>query len=117
MERLKRSFLRAISGLFHAFKYERNFRIHIAATVIVLAFLLIFQADYISAALALIAIFAVLVAEIFNTAIERLVDLIVGEQKKPLAKAAKDLGAAAVLLSAFQAFVLALIIAYRSFFL
>ncbi|GAB3071472.1 hypothetical protein GCM10027156_24460 [Salinicoccus sesuvii] len=55
------------------------------------------------------AIFMVLIAEAFNTSIEAAVDLTTSTYH-PLAKAAKDAGAAAVLLSSLYAVIVALII-------
>ena len=48
----------------------------------------------------LLAIALVLAAELLNTAVERMVDLTAGEMQHPLAKAAKDTAAGAVLVMA-----------------
>ncbi len=55
------------------------------------------------------AVFLVLVAETFNTAIEKLTDL-VSPKYNDLAGKAKDLGAAAVLLSSIYAIIIAALI-------
>jgi len=96
--RLK-SFVYAFRGLLVALKEEHNFRIHLVAAVLVIIagfWLQISRTDWLWLTL---AIGLVLVAEIFNTAIERLVDLKQPEQD-PKAGKTKDLAAGAVLLAA-----------------
>ena len=56
-----------------------------------------------------LAIALVFISEIFNTAIERTIDLATSE-KHPLAKHAKDLGAAATLVAAIFAISVGLIV-------
>jgi len=57
----------------------------------------------------MLAIGFVLVAELFNTAIERLGDEAANGVQKQLIKRAKDIAAAGVLLSAMTAFILGIL--------
>ena len=103
------SFKFAFEGLAHFFKKEHNSWIHLAAAVaaIFLAFYLEITAqDWLWIVL---AIALVLIAEIFNTAIERMVDLAT-QNDHPLAKQAKDLAAAATLVTAILAIIIALLV-------
>jgi undecaprenol kinase len=84
------------AGIGHGFKHERNLHIQGLAglLVIILGFLLkVSLVDWIHL---LLLIGGVISLELVNTAIERTVDLITSE-RHPLAKAAKDTAAGAVL--------------------
>lgn len=96
------SFRAALAGFAHALRNERNVRIHCAAAVVVLAMALFFRIDVLRLVLLFGAIGAVLGAELFNTAIEVVVDLQTREYH-PLAKVAKDVAAAAVFVHAVVA--------------
>jgi diacylglycerol kinase (ATP) len=61
----------------------------------------------------LFAIMLVLMAEMFNTAIEAAVDLACGEERSPLAKIAKDVSAGAVFLGAVNAIAVGYVILVR----
>lgn len=94
-----KGFAYAARGLWYCVRHERNFRIHMAVGVYVLLF-----APYFSLTrgewAALLAILALVPAlEAVNTAVENAVDL-VSPHQHPLARAAKDAAAGAVLLSA-----------------
>ncbi|MCL2665176.1 MAG: diacylglycerol kinase family protein [Defluviitaleaceae bacterium] len=92
------SFKNAGHGFVYAFK-EKNFKIHLAAAALALSAGLILRVGAGRLALVLTAIFFVLCFELTNTAIEAAVDLCCGDTFHPLAKAAKDAAAAAVLLA------------------
>lgn len=96
---LRDAFRCAFSGLGYAFRTQRNFPIHfsIAAGVIALAAWLRVPPTH--WALLLLTIGLVLALELVNSALESLVDL-VSPEIHPLAKAAKDVSAGAVLLAA-----------------
>lgn len=96
------SFRAALAGFSHAFRNERNVRIHCACTVLVLGLALFFRMDGLRLALLCVAIGGVLGAELFNTAVEAVVDLYT-DQYHPLARTAKDVAAAAVLVQAVVA--------------
>lgn len=97
------SFNDAATGLVRSTKTQRNLRYHLlfAFSVVVLSFFLrITTMEFVAIA---IVIGMVIVAELFNTAVEEVVDL-VSENYHPLAKSAKDIAAGAVLVSAAVAF-------------
>jgi diacylglycerol kinase len=97
-----RSFFFAGQGVWHAVRTQRNMRVHCAAAIAVViagAVLRIGAAGWASLAL---AIGLVLVAEMFNTVIEAIIDL-QSPQLHPLAKVAKDAAAGAVLIASAAA--------------
>ncbi|KQR71241.1 diacylglycerol kinase family protein [Pedobacter sp. Leaf176] len=96
------SFKYAFSGLRLFFITEHNARIHILAAVLAigLSFYLHLSSTEWIAILTVIA--AVFVAEIINSSIEKLAD-VVSPQTHPQIKVVKDMAAAAVLITAFLA--------------
>ena len=107
--RVLKSFSFAFAGLAYLLQTQANFRVHLLAAglVLVVSGLLGVTGGEL-AALAL-AIGLVLVAEAANSALEALVDL-VSPDYHPLARTAKDLGAATVLLAAGCAALVGLIV-------
>lgn len=89
----------ACQGLAFAFRHERNMRIHVGITVPVLLALVLLDVSLIKGLFVLLAMLLVFVSELFNTALEKTIDTL-GKPPHPLAKAAKDCAAAAVLLCA-----------------
>ncbi|MBU1034756.1 diacylglycerol kinase [Patescibacteria group bacterium] len=72
---LKHSFEHAWRGLCLAFRTERSFRIQTVAGVVVFAVMLIAPLSEFERAVLLLAIAAVIVLELLNSAVERMVDL------------------------------------------
>ena len=98
------SFNDAAVGILRAARTQRNVRLHLVfalAAVGLASYLRIGRAEFVLVAL---AIGLVLLAELLNSALEGLVDL-VAEHEHPLAKAAKDQAAGAVLVAAAVALV------------
>ncbi len=95
------SFNHAIDGIIHTFKYEDNFKRHILMAVLVALVSLFFDMSRVEMAILCITITFVLFAELINTALENIVNLIY-EYYEPRAKIAKDVGAGAVLISALN---------------
>lgn len=109
LHRERAAFGYAWQGLRGALREEVHFRVHIVATLTVLflgALVPLTRADW---ALLTLATGAVWVAELFNTAIERLTDL-ASPGLHPLAGQAKDVAAAAVMLMAATAAVVGALI-------
>jgi len=104
-----RSFKYAFQGLGHLFRFEHNCWIHATIMMIALVIGFIVKLDALEWIMLVFAIGLVFIAEIFNTAIERLTDL-KSPDVHPLAKQAKDLGAAAVLVASVIAIIIGLII-------
>ena len=98
-----RSFRCAIRGLREAWDHEPNFRLHATAAAGVLTFGLLVHLSAREWLWVALAIGLVLVAELLNTAIERVVDLAVGLRPDPLARQTKDLAASFVLVSCLLA--------------
>lgn len=106
------SFVYAINGLINVIKHEQNMKIHltIAPLIIVLAFLL--EISKTEKMIVFLIIGIVLALEVLNTAIERTVDLVTTEYH-PVAKIAKDVSAAAVLVFSVFAFIIGVMIFMR----
>lgn len=103
------SFKWAFNGLKIVFCEEANARIHLLATIVVIALGLFLGIDRYEWITVLIAIAMVIAAEIFNTAIEHLSDF-VSPEKRAAIKKVKDLAAAGVLVTAIVAVVVGVII-------
>lgn len=108
-KKLINSFKYAIEGFISSFKTERNMKIHVLAMIIVIALGVFLKLDKIEWCIITIAIVAVISAELFNTAIETIVDMI-SPEKNDKAKLAKDISAAAVLILAIGATIVGAII-------
>jgi diacylglycerol kinase (ATP) len=103
------SFRFAFNGVKLFFREEHNARIHLVATVAVFTGAWWLQLTSVEITLLLIVTGFVWVAEIFNTAIENIMDFISAE-RRPEIKLIKDLSSAAVLVAAFTAVITGLII-------
>lgn len=103
------SFRNAAAGIVWFLKRERNARIELLAAFAVIAAGMSFGLDRWEWCVLLVVIAAVLVAEVFNTALELLVDLAEPEWN-PLAGQVKDIAAAAVLMIVIVAAVIGLVI-------
>ncbi|MEG2597760.1 MAG: diacylglycerol kinase family protein, partial [Oscillospiraceae bacterium] len=72
---LQKSFLYAFRGIAYCIKNERNMRLHISAAVIVAAFSFVYHLSSVEYGMLLFAIGFVIVAEMFNTGIEVVINL------------------------------------------
>ena len=104
-----KSFKHAFEGLFYAIRTQKNVMIHAIITVLVISVSFIFKLSQMEWIAVLVAIALVWIAELINTALETIVDFICPEIH-PLAKKAKDLSAAFVLIAAILAFCIGCII-------
>lgn len=91
----KKSFLFALQGFRFAVRTERNIKVMLGGAAFAVAMGLVLQIDLMSWAIVFLCIGCVLAAELLNTAIETVVDL-VSPEYHPLAGHAKDVAAAAV---------------------
>jgi diacylglycerol kinase len=96
------AFADATDGIFHAFLDQPNFRIQLGIAVIALIAAFVLRFDEVQWVALLLTIGFVLAAELFNTCLEHVVDLIMPDTH-PLARAAKHAGAAAVLAASIAA--------------
>ncbi|UQB00078.1 diacylglycerol kinase family protein [Pediococcus pentosaceus] len=97
-------------GLWEVFNTERNFRYHLMIMVVIIIAGFIFALNLLEWIMVLGCIAAVLVAEILNSAIERLADLAADGKFHPLIKQAKDIAASGVLVTALFAAIIGLLI-------
>lgn len=93
------SFGYAFAGLRYTYRTQRNFRIHLVVAILALAAGVLFGLSWLEWAVVAVMIVLVLAAEMVNTMVEALVDLVTRDHD-PLAKAAKDVSAGIVLLTA-----------------
>jgi diacylglycerol kinase len=103
------AFRHAFSGWVYVLRTQRNAWIHALATLAVVGlgtWLRIARHEW---AIVTLAIALVWMAEFLNTALEAVVDL-ASPDEHPLAKAGKDVGAAAVLIAALGAVIIGLLI-------
>ncbi|HEX7847690.1 MAG TPA: diacylglycerol kinase family protein [Chitinophagaceae bacterium] len=103
------SFRFAWEGVLAFFKTQHNAIIHLLMTIIVIALAIAFNVSNNEAAMLALATGFVWVSEIFNTAIEKMMDHL-SPEKQPAVKYIKDVAAAAVLFSAITAVAVGLII-------
>lgn len=109
MAALIRSFRNAYNGLLFCFKTQRNMVIHVIIGAVVLLSAYLFRVSMIEMMFLLAAVTVVLVAETFNTAIEKMIDMYTKKRNR-LAHIAKDAAAGAVLLTSLFAVVIGIII-------
>ncbi|MDB5142077.1 MAG: diacylglycerol kinase family protein [Mucilaginibacter sp.] len=109
MKKFIRGFGYALNGIWQAAATQLNFRVHLVAAIIVVyaGYALHISKD--EWLWIILCIAMVLVAELFNTAIEFLVDLVSPEYNKK-AGLVKDMSAGAVLITAICALVIGLLI-------
>jgi diacylglycerol kinase (ATP) len=105
------SFNYAVAGIIYAIQTQRNMKIHLTAAILVLALSVYLRINSKELLIIFFAIVLVIMAELFNTAIEAVVDLSV-QEVHPLARAAKNVAAGAVLMAALNSVIVAYIIIY-----
>lgn len=102
-------FVHAGRGLLLAFKTERNFRIHTAATLVIAAALCVVPLAVWEKVILLLVVAAVLVLELINSVLERMVDLVKPRLHQYVGDI-KDLMAGAVLVAAVFAVLVGVVI-------
>jgi diacylglycerol kinase (ATP) len=103
------SFRHALNGVLLSFKTQRHLRIHFLLALLVLLAGFVWKLPKAELLVLTGAISLVILAELFNTALETVVDLVTPEYH-PLAKVAKDVAAGAVLVAAINAAVVGAIL-------
>lgn len=96
------SFNYAIEGIIYAVRTQRNMRIHMIGTLIVLAACFFYKLTKSEILILTLSITLVIFGELINTAIESTIDII-SNHYHPLAKIAKNTAAGAVLVAAINA--------------
>jgi diacylglycerol kinase (ATP) len=110
--KLSESFNVAIEGIIYTLKSQKNMRLHflLAAGVVLLAVAL--NLEKIEIVLLLIAITIVLITEMFNTAVERVLDIVTPEFH-PQTRIIKDIVAGCVLLAAVSSVIIGYLVFSR----
>lgn len=103
------TFRYAFEGVIHVLKTQPNARVHAAITIAVVALGLWLGLSRIEWAILVATMAVVWVAEFVNTAVEAAVDLVTDE-RRPLAKIAKDVAAGGVLIAAILAVIVGVLI-------
>lgn len=115
MKKIKDSFKFAFNGLKETLIFERNFKIMIAAALLMTGTMFYFGTSRTEKAVIFTAIFTVLTLELVNTAIERLLDFLEPKHHEQV-RLIKDLMAAIVLVACFGAIIIGLIVFWPYFF-
>jgi diacylglycerol kinase len=92
----------ASAGIYFMLRTQRNMRVHVVAGFLAFAGAVWLGLPRLQLALLAVVCSLVVICEMFNTAVENAVDLAT-HRRHPLAKAAKDVAAAAVLAAALNA--------------
>lgn len=98
------SFYHALEGFVVAVRNEKNLRFHIVIANLIVVFAYFYGLSALEWAVLVLCIGMVISAELFNTGIEKAVDVATNEIK-PLAKIAKDTAACGVLVAAIASVV------------
>lgn len=105
----KQSFEYAFEGISSFFRSEPNAVIHLLITAAVIVLAIVLKVSVGEGAILTLAIGIVWVAELFNTAIEAIMDHL-SPERHPAVKRIKDISSAAVLIAAMSAVIVGLII-------
>ncbi len=108
------SFKFAFNGLQTVWKEERNFRLGVFISIIVVAVIIYFKFSFVESAFCIIAMTMVLSAEIVNTAVEDICNKIEPNQDPMIAKI-KDISSSLALVSVIGAFIIAVLVFYNHF--
>ncbi len=103
------SFGHAFAGWWYVLRTQHNAWIHAVASVAILSVAVWLGLERLEWAVLILTVAMVWVAEFVNTAVEAIVDLL-SPEIHPLAKIAKDIAAASVLIAALAAVVVGLLV-------
>lgn len=98
-------------GLRYVVNHEKNFQNQLTAAFLVTIAMIYFQVTRAEAVVLILVIAGVLVMELFNTVMERVVDIL-KPRIHPYARLIKDLMAASVLIASLLAIVIGILIFY-----
>ena len=115
MKSVINSFNHAISGIMQAFKLEKNMKIHFVLMIAVIVTAVMTHVTRFELIALVISISFVLFAELLNTAVEAVCDLVTKEYNE-FAKIAKNVAAGAVLITAANALIVGYLVFYRKFY-
>ena len=110
----KKSFKYALRGLKYAIQNEKNFRFEVAVGLFVVILAVVLRIKLWEFVIIIMMITWVLVAELANTVVERIVDIL-QPRVHPFARLIKDITAAIVLISAIASVAIGLMIFFVYF--
>ncbi len=110
-----KSFINSFRGIWMMLKSERNFQIEVLALLINVFLIFYLKLSGIDTVLIVTVSLAVLSAEIFNTAVEKICDLIHPEFDKRIG-CIKDISAGAVTLTAIASVIVGIYVYWKYFF-
>ncbi len=102
----------ATEGLVYALRTQRNLRVHMLVALLVTLLAVAVQLSRFELALLVLTVAVVMAAELVNTAVEAVVDLI-SPQTHDLARVAKNVAAGGVLVTSIAAVAVGLLLFYR----
>ncbi len=108
-KKIAKSFSDALKGLKYIIRKERNFKIEVFVSLVVLILMIFFSVAKWEAVILILLISLVLILETLNTTLERLVNLL-KPRVHPQARILKDLMAGAVFLAALASVITGIII-------
>lgn len=111
IRKIGKSFRHAARGLKYSLINERNFQIEAAIAMLVLALIFVLKLKNWEAIILVLMIMWVLMMELTNTVVERVVDIL-KPRIHPYARLIKDIMAAVVLISSLTAVVVGIIVFY-----
>ena len=112
MNRVKQfseSFIYALRGIKYVLKYEKNFQTEVGIAILVVLAMIYFQVTRAEMVVLFLIIMVVLIMELLNTVMERIVDIL-KPRVHPYARLIKDIMAATVLVSSIFAIIIGLVI-------
>lgn len=108
-KKLKLSFKYAFLGIYQAFKYNQNLKIHLFIAILVVLGSIFFEVNPFEMGILGVMILLVFSSEMINTAIEEMADLITKEHREE-ARIAKDVAAGMVLLIAIGSVIVGILV-------
>lgn len=97
-KRILKAFVNSLDGIGSSWKHEAAFRQEVILAFVLIPLSLLLRVSLVEHLILVASILLVLIVELLNSAIEAVVDDI-SLRNRPLAKRAKDMGSAAVLMS------------------
>ena len=107
--KLAESFNAAIEGIIYTIKSQKNMKLHFLIAMLIILLTATLNLDKIESILIAIVVTIVLITEMFNTAIEKILDMVTPEFH-PLVRIIKDIAAGCVLIAAISSVIIGYLI-------
>lgn len=111
MAQFRKSMKHAFRGLVYAFRNEKNLQNELVVAILVVGAMFYFGVTRGESVVLILVISGVLLAELMNTVLERVVDIL-KPRVHPYVRVIKDIMAAGVLLTSLMAIIIGIIIFY-----